>query len=78
MHFAMLFRPVVQRHVKRNAQDATVAGCSVVPPRHATGYGGGRMASAPERELALSCAGKDIARKISLMVKRKILFLLEI
>jgi hypothetical protein len=29
MHFAMLFRPVVQRHVKRNAQDATVAAPSV-------------------------------------------------
>jgi hypothetical protein len=31
----MLFRPVVQRHAKRNAQDATLAGWSVVPPRHA-------------------------------------------
>jgi hypothetical protein len=67
----MLFRRVVQRHAKRNARDATLAGWSVVPPRHATHRAGPPRQS---RTCGFSAAGQVIARKISFMVKRKILF----
>jgi len=67
----MLFRPVVQRHAKRNARDATLAGWSVVPPRHAARR---RWPSRQSGSWRFSAAGQVIARKISFMVKRKILF----
>jgi hypothetical protein len=73
MHFAMLARRVVWRHAKRNARHATLPCLLVAPLRHAIGQAPRDVPVARRRQ----GGWRVIAIRISLMVKRKILFLKE-
>jgi hypothetical protein len=70
----MLFHRVVRPCAKRNARDATVARQFVALARHRAGW---PHCAAPvlRGKMGFSFIACMIARKISLMIKRKILFL---